>query len=58
MPSDEHRLYHLKRFQDGYFYPTPMTWGEWLVMSSLAVMAGMKAAHIGLNWYLNTFDYE
>ena len=45
-----------KRFQKGYFYPTPMLWGQWLVMSSLGVMAGMKAAHIGLCRYLLSFD--
>lgn len=45
-----------ERFKRGYFYPTPMMWGQWGVMSSLAVMAGMKAAHIGLCRYLLSFD--
>lgn len=51
-------LERLKRFQDGYFYPCPMMWGEWLVMSSLSVARGMRAAHDGLKLYLQSIAFE
>jgi uncharacterized protein (DUF983 family) len=45
-------------FQLGYNWKRPALWGEWLVMSNIMVVRGIKSAHIGLSWYLNSFYDE